>query len=121
MGKFGLLYLNEGEYAGEQIVPVNWVRDSFKSYFEDAWAYPVSRNFKIIGYSYQWWSARSGAYHYNLAWGHGGQLIFVVYELDMVIVTAADPLYGETGDETWNHEKAIINLVADFIASLPSE
>lgn len=42
-------------------------------------------------------------------------------KLDMVIVTTADPLYGQTGDGTWNHEKVIINLVADFIADLPGE
>ena len=40
-------------------------------------------------------------------------------ELDLVVVTTADPLYGETGDGPWNHEKSIINLVTDFIASLP--
>ena len=59
------------------------------------------------------------AHHFNLVWGHGGQLIVVVDSLDLVIVTTADPLYGQTGDGPWNHEKAIINLVADFIASLP--
>jgi hypothetical protein len=41
----------------------------------------------------------------------------VVNELDMVIVTTTDPLYGQTGDDPWNHEKAIINLVADCIAT----
>jgi hypothetical protein len=45
----------------------------------------------------------------------------VVPDLDMVFVTTADPLYGQTGDGPWNHEKAIINLVLDFIASLPVE
>jgi CubicO group peptidase (beta-lactamase class C family) len=119
MAKFGQLYANDGKFAGEQIIPADWVRDSFETYSEDAWDYRVGRNFKDIGYGYQWWSARSGDYHYNLAWGHGGQLIFVVDELDMVVVTTANPLYGQTGDGPWNHEKNIINLVADFIASLP--
>ena len=95
------------------------VNESFQTYSEDAWDYRVGRNFKDIGYGYQWWSAQSGDHNYNLAWGHGGQLIFVLDELDMVIVTTADPLYGQTGDGSWNHEKEIINLVADFNASLP--
>jgi CubicO group peptidase (beta-lactamase class C family) len=119
MAKFGLLYANGGEWDGEQIISADWVRDSFETYSEDAWDYRVGRNFKEIGYGYQWWSARSGDYHYNLAWGHGGQLIFVVDELNMVIVTTANPLYGQTADAPWNHEKSIINLVADFIAALP--
>jgi CubicO group peptidase (beta-lactamase class C family) len=119
MAKFGLLYLNEGEYQGQQIVSADWVSDSLQTYSEDAWEYRVSRNFTDIGYGYMWWSARAGDYRINLAWGHGGQLIVVVDELDLVVVTTADPLYGETGDGTWNHEKSIINLVADFIASMP--
>jgi hypothetical protein len=41
--------------------------------------------------------------------------------LDMVVVVTADPLYGETGDEPWQHEKANINLVDDFIASFTTE
>jgi hypothetical protein len=39
-------------------------------------------------------------------------------ELDMVIVTTADPQYGETGDGPWNQGKEIINLVANYIAAL---
>jgi hypothetical protein len=39
----------------------------------------------------------------------------------MVIVVTADPLYGQTGKQPWNHEKANINLVANFVNALPSE
>ena len=74
---------------------------------------------QYIGYGYLWWSANAGSHPINLAWGHGGQLIVLVPDLDMVFVTTADPLYGQTGDGPWNHEKAIINLVADFVAALP--
>jgi hypothetical protein len=68
-----------------------------------------------------WWSVRAGEYHYNLAWGHGGQQIALLQDLDMVLVVTADPLYGQTGDGPWRHEKANLNLVADFIGSLPRE
>jgi len=121
MAKFGLLYLNEGAYQGDQIVSADWVRDSLETYSDDAWDYRVGRNFKDIGYGYQWWSVTAGEHHYNLAWGHGGQQIALVDELDMVIVIKADPLFGQHGDAPWRHEKANLNLVADFINSLPSE
>jgi CubicO group peptidase (beta-lactamase class C family) len=88
---------------------------------EDAWTVRVGRNFRDIGYGYQWWSARAGDHHFNLAWGDGGQLIVLVDELDMVIVVTADPLYGQTGQQPWNHEKANINLVSRFIKPLPAE
>jgi CubicO group peptidase (beta-lactamase class C family) len=121
MAKFGLLYLNDGEYEGNQIIPADWVRDSLQTYSENAWTIKIGRNFNDVGYGYQWWSARAGDHRFNFAWGHGGQLIVLVDELDMVIVTTADPLYGQTGQGPWNHEKANLNLVADFIKSLPSE
>ena len=41
-------------------------------------------------------------------------------EFDMIIVLTGDPFYGNHF-ESWPSEKANINLVADFIASLPSE
>ena len=80
----------------------------------------VESHFKDIGYGYLWWSARAGDHHLNLAWGHGGQLIVLVDELDLVVVVA-DPLYGQTGDEPWAHEKANINLVAYFVKALPGQ
>jgi len=121
MARFGLLYLREGEYGGEQLVPADWVRESFRTWSEDAWEYRVGGNFKDIGYGYQWWSVRAGEHHYNLAWGHGGQQIAVVQDLDMVIVVKADPLFGQHGGGPWKQEKANLNLVADFIASLPGD
>jgi CubicO group peptidase (beta-lactamase class C family) len=81
MAKFGLLYLNDGEYKGNQVVSADWVHDSLQTYSEDAWiTKKVGRYFRDIGYGYQWWSARAGKHHINLAWGHGGQLIVLVKE-----------------------------------------
>ena len=121
MAKFGLMYLNDGEFQGEQVVSAEWVHDSLQTYSEDAWPYKVGRNFNDIGYGYQWWSVRAGDHHYNLAWGHGGQQTPLVDEFDMVIVATADPLVGQHGARPWELEKANLNLVADFIASLPTE
>jgi CubicO group peptidase (beta-lactamase class C family) len=121
MAKFGLLYLNDGEYEGKQIVPADWVHDSLLTYSEHAWNYRVGRNFTDMGYGYQWWSARAGDHRFNFAWGHGGQLIVLLDELDMVIVTTADPLFGQHGGGPWKHEKANLNLVGNFISSLPRQ
>ena len=121
MAKFGQLYLNEGRFEGKQIVPADWVRDSLQTYSEDAWYFRVGKNWRDSAYGYQWWSVRAGDYRYNLAWGHGGQQIALVDDLDLVVVATADPFYKQHGDEPWKLEKANLNLVADFIASLPGE
>jgi broad-specificity NMP kinase len=39
----------------------------------------------------------------------------------MVIVLTAYPHFLEHNDRAWRDEKASLNLMADFIASLPSE
>ena len=117
--KFGLMYLNDGVWEGERILPAQWVEDSHRIYTEDAWKIRVGSNFKEIGYGYQWWSVTAGNYQYNLAWGHGGQQIALVHDLDMVIVVTSYPFWLEHDDSSWRHEKASLNLVADFVASLP--
>jgi CubicO group peptidase (beta-lactamase class C family) len=127
MAKFGLLYLNDGEYKGNQIISTGWVRESLQSYSDDVntagiKSGKVGRYFRDIGYGYQWWSATAGDHRFNFAWGHGGQLIALLDKLDMVIVVTADPFYGkDVHGQSWPHEKANINLVGKFIQSLPKE
>jgi len=121
LAKFGLMYLDGGVYDGQQVVPADWVHDSLQTYSEDAWPYRIGRNVNDMGYGYQWWSVRAGEHHYNMAWGHGGQQIALLADLDMVIVVTADPLIGQHGDAPWRLEKENLNLMADFIASLPTE
>jgi len=121
MAKFGQLYLDGGQFEGNQIVPADWVHDSLQTYSEDAWYFRVGKNWRDSGYGYQWWSIWAGDHRYNLAWGHGGQQIALLDEQDLVVVATADPLYKQHGDQPWKLEKANLNLVADFIASLPGE
>jgi hypothetical protein len=67
------------------------------------------------------WVHRAGDHRYSLAWGRGGEQIVLLDEFDMVIVVTVDPLHSQHGDEPWRLERASLNLVADFIASLPNE
>jgi CubicO group peptidase (beta-lactamase class C family) len=117
--KFGLLYLNDGEYEGIQVISSDWVHDSLQTYSQDG--YNNVGRFRDIGYGYQWWSASVGDHRVNFAWGHGGQLIVLLDKFDMVIVVTADPFHQQHDDESWKHEKASFNLVGKFIKSLPSE
>ena len=126
--KFGLLYLNDGEYDGNQVISADWVEDSLQRYSDNidisGWIPGITSRygyFRDLGYGYQWWSAKAGKYQFNYANGHGGNQIILLNELDMVIVTTADRLYGQFGDDAWEKEKAVINLVGKFINSLPSE
>ena len=125
MAKFGLLYLNNGAYEGKQLVPASWVKKSLQSYSDDAWVTKdrlskVGRYFRDLGYGYQWWSASVDKHQIDFAWGHGGQLIVLLADFDMIIVTTADPFYGKDFHwQAWKYEQSIINLVGKFIKSLP--
>jgi len=115
------------EYEGSRVLPADWVDDSLQMYSENiklgGWLTSRYGYFRDIGYGYQWWSGRVGNHHFNYASGHGGQLIVLLHELDMIIVTTADPLYGSdlAGEGGWKYEGPIINVVGKFIKSLPSE
>jgi CubicO group peptidase (beta-lactamase class C family) len=119
MARFGQLYLDNGAVDGEQVVPASWISDSWTPYTEGAWYHKVGDNFDRTAYGYQWWIIDAGPHTYYLAWGHGGQQIAVLPEMDMVLVVTADPLDGEFGGNAGALENANLNLVADFIAGLP--
>ncbi|MBC8504782.1 MAG: serine hydrolase [Anaerolineales bacterium] len=126
--KFGLLYLNDGEYDGSQVISADFIEDSLQRYSEkidiSGWMPGITSRYgyyRDIGYGYQWWSARSGDHQFKYASGHGGNQIILLDELDMVIVTSADRLYGNFSGDAWEKERAIIDVVGGFINSLPSE
>ena len=124
VAKFGLLYLNDGEYGGNQVVSADWVRESLQSYSDsvDSGAPRlgrVGRYFRDGGYGYQWWSSEVGDHHVSYAAGHGGQLIVLLDDLDMVIVATSEPFHLQHDAEAWKHEQANFNLVGKFIRSLP--
>lgn len=77
MAKFGRLYLNGGAWAGRQVVPAEWVAESFKRHISPR---PGSE------YGLLFWQRNIGGHEVKFAWGYGGQLIYVVPSLDMVVV-----------------------------------
>ncbi|MGY5876421.1 MAG: serine hydrolase [Candidatus Thorarchaeota archaeon] len=79
MAKFGYLYLNNGTWDGQQILPVNWTDWSSYSHKN----VPDS----TFTYGYQWWIMPDGIYS---ARGLYGQKIYVLPEYDTVVVFTAD-------------------------------
>ena len=121
MARFGQMYLDDGMVAGQQIVPAAWVQASLASYTENIGEvnpHRIGRNYKNVGYGYQWWLVEAGDHRYSAALGHGGQQIVLLQELDMVIVVTADPQYLEWGGQAWKAERDHLNLVADWIEGL---
>jgi CubicO group peptidase (beta-lactamase class C family) len=109
MAKFGQLYLQDGMWNGERVISEEWVVASTRP-FIGAWG--------NTQYGYQWWFENVGGYDVRHTSGYGGQYIFVVPELDMVIVTAAGYDQGDIGQQVWQ----ILTMFRDRVlaAALPA-
>ncbi len=77
--------------------------------------------FEAFWFKYSHTAKHAGEHRFNFAWGHGGQLIVLLDELDMIVVTTASPLNELPPAEGWKYEKTVIEMVGKFINSLPSE
>jgi len=84
--EIGRLYLNKGMLNGKQILSKTWVEESLTSHFEN-----ISWNSRGHDYGYLWWHNRFSDTNVWFAWGYGGQYVFVVPELDAVVVFTANP------------------------------
>ena len=83
MLSFGRLYLNDGRVDQNQVVSQDWVKNSHT---------PHARSPRGQGryYGYGWWLRDLAGLQVPVAWGYGGQLIFVVKELDLVVVATSE-------------------------------
>jgi CubicO group peptidase (beta-lactamase class C family) len=84
LAKFGYLYLNNGFWDGAQVVPAAWVKES-----------TAERRSKVgffgdEGYGYLWWVAEDQGHAAYFALGYGAQYVYVVPDLDLVVVITAN-------------------------------
>lgn len=90
MLKFGALYLNNGNWNGEQILPADWVEKSSTVYHNNYGIQLPIEDSGINGYGYTWWISELEHNGEKIkmfrANGWGGQTIMVLPELDMVVV-----------------------------------
>ncbi|MBY8984098.1 MAG: serine hydrolase [Candidatus Lokiarchaeota archaeon] len=76
MAKFGFLYINQGVWDNNQIIPKEWIVGSLKDYGD--------------GYGYHVWIARIKDFSAFVAAGYGGQYIVGIPKLDLVIVVTSN-------------------------------
>ncbi len=96
MARFGYLYLNGGQWAGEQIIPKQWVEDSISPHTPE--------------YGYQWWLGDVNGLFVFSAVGQGGNYIFCLPQEDLVVVVASK-LVSKWRDRWLLLEQSIIPAV----------
>lgn len=93
MARLGLLYQRGGVWDGERLLDLRWVSRSTREHSSGN-SFLSGANIGTGPYGYHWWVARPAGYDGFAAIGYGGQMIYVVPDLELVVVTAfadADP------------------------------
>jgi CubicO group peptidase (beta-lactamase class C family) len=96
MAKLGYLYLNDGNWDGCSIVPSEYVRASCHTQSEGGAP-------EHTPYGYMWWVTSESGHRAFFAAGYGGQLIYVVPSLDLVVVMTTSSDYGPS-----THHRTIV-------------
>jgi CubicO group peptidase (beta-lactamase class C family) len=114
---FGALYLNNGRAGGQQIIPERWVKQSCEGRARELprWARRPGAALdptRDRRYGYGWWVSELGGHDTCFAWGYGGQYVFVVPDLDLVIVTTAAP---DASEERRGHRRQLFDLLDQHV------
>jgi CubicO group peptidase (beta-lactamase class C family) len=92
LAKLGYLFLHGGLWDGRQIVSAGWVKEATREHTGDGGG---------LRYGYQWWV--NPGLNAFLALGRYGQMIYVIPEKDLIIVTTA-------GEESHDRIFPLVNL-----------
>ena len=84
MLKIGEMFLREGTFGGTRVVSAEWVRESTAPFVSTGNAAPYGPQ-----YGYSWWVGQGQGHDFYFANGYAGQFIFVVPELDLVVVATS--------------------------------
>lgn len=103
LARIGQLVLQHGQWNGRQVVPAEWIADSTRPHVDTGMG---------LQYGYQWWLGKVDAGGAQRDWiggiGNGGQRLWILPGLDMVVViTAGD--YNRRA--IWKQAEALLQQV----------
>ena len=117
LAKFGQLYLDNGVWNDVQLISSEWVNSTFQIYSSSTYGREILSNIRTLKYGYLWWSGTSGNHQIWFAWGHGGQMVVIIHDLNMVVVaTALCPSIFDP--DAWPKSKAVMELVGRLITKI---
>lgn len=113
MLEFGILYLRGGRSAELQLISGEWVAASTRSHISTTpwWLGPWPYDY---GYGYQWWVGRNHDHDHFSTRGMAGQYIFVVPDLELVVVTICD-VAGKEEAAVFEDQDRILETIIDSI------
>ena len=110
LARFGQLFLQRGSSGGRQLVPAEWVDRSTVTRFD--WRLD-SGSLSGISYGFLWWTVPEAPEPMYFAWGHGGQYIVVVPDLNLVVVTTNN--WWRVGEAAGDYEQKTMDIVVRHV------
>jgi CubicO group peptidase (beta-lactamase class C family) len=110
LAKIGFLFLKNGKWQGQQIVPADWVKASLTS------AITVQDEGHRWGYGFQWWLQPWGKSPEKSAWaarGLGGQELRVVPEYNLIVVFTGWDLLPPAREPRHDQLERVIAAIKD--------
>ena len=105
LARLGQLFIQDGWSGDRRILPDGWVEEATRPYF----SWTSSAGPTHVSYGYLWWvDVDHDAY---LAWGYGGQFIYVAPDRDLVVVATTDWRSGAPADLSYQALGVIVNGV----------
>ncbi|HUE77866.1 MAG TPA: serine hydrolase [Longimicrobiales bacterium] len=119
LAKFGYLFLNDGRWNGQQVLPPGWALESTR------WRFPAGLRVNDqgkYGYGYFWWhdvySTKQGDLEVHTAAGNGGQRVYVIPSLDLLVVVLAG---GYNDPESfWMPERLLLDYIVPAARGEPT-
>ncbi len=103
--RIGQLYLNDGRFRGQQVLPPDWPDLSWKTY--------VRSTYNDHQYGYLWFTHTFGGERVAFAWGYGGQYLFVVPRLNLVVAMTSSLTTRPPG--SGDHNEQLRRLLGEYI------
>jgi len=105
MIRFGELYVNDGKVGDRQLIPKAWIDETAIGRGRSRWGSDRE-------YGLGFWIRDFAGRRCYYAWGYGGQFIFIVPDLDLVVVTTSR---SDVSRERRDHLGSIYDLVETLI------
>ena len=113
--KIGQLILNNGKWNGQSVITESWIKES------TAFQLPTQESSRDWGYGYQWWRGMFDIdqikYPTIHASGHGGQFLWVIPKLDLVVVALHHNPSDSDPSHTIAFEEMSKYIIPAFIAN----
>ena len=103
--RVGQLYLNDGRFRGRQVLPPSWASLSWKTY--------VRSTYHDHQYGYLWFTHTFAGERVAFAWGYGGQYLFVVPRLDLVVVMMSS--LTNRPPDSGDHNEEILRWLGKYL------